>query len=220
MDGEQMKNKIILALSLTIAACSQTMPIDHYSHYMRNNNIPAPTTKNLPHCYNYGCKTIQSVSVNPALEQELTKLFTPSAPNALQERERISDAIRIFESHIGEQTGTEADLKGTFKPFTRKTDSPLKFQQDCVDESTNTTAYLSYINQKGWLHFHRITQPQSRQPFINGNSWWHQSATIKDKNSGKQYAVDSWFEDNGKPAHIIPIEEWFKNWHPPENTRD
>ena len=62
--------------------------------------------------------------------------------------------------------------------------------------------------------FHRPTQPQSRQPFLSGRAWWHQTATMRDIESGKQYAVDSWFEDNGKPAHIVDIQEWFDGWKP------
>ena len=33
--------------------------------------------------------------------------------------------------------------------------------------------------------------------------------------SGRAYVVDSWFEDNGGPAHIRPLEEWRAGWKPP-----
>lgn len=214
-----MKNKILITSMLMLSACSQNVQLDDYSHYLRNKDIPIPTTEKLPHCFNYGCKTIRTVSIGVGLQKELKDLFSPLPDSAEEERYKISNAIGVFEQHIGNMTGTKADLKGTFKPFTRKTDTPLKFQQDCVDESTNTTVYLSYLSQKNWLKFHRVTQPQSRQPFMGGNSWWHQSATIKDLKTNQQYAVDSWFEDNGTPAYIVPIEIWFNNWKPPESNR-
>lgn len=210
-----MKSKFnIITLSLLLCSCAQNVPIDDYSHYLRNKNIPAPTLEAFPHCYDYGCKTVKTVSLSNQAWKELNAIFSIPANTAEQERDRISKAIQIFETDIGAQTGTSADLKGTFKPFARKTDKPLRFQQDCVDESTNTTVYLSILQKKNWLQFHRVTQPQSRQPFIGGNHWWHQSATIREINTKQQYAVDSWFEDNGAPAHIVKIENWFNNWKP------
>ena len=160
------------------------------------------------------CKTKKIVSMPDNGWKELNTLFTPVSKTAVQERKRIAKSIAIFERYIGEKTGTSADLMGTFKPFAREKDKPLKFQQDCVDESTNTTIYLSLLQQKGWLKFHNVNQPQSRQPFMGGNRWWHQSATITDIQTKQQYAVDSWFEDNGKPAYIVKIEEWFNGWKP------
>ena len=29
-----------------------------------------------------------------------------------------------------------------------------------------------------------------------------------------EYAVDSWFEDNGKPPHIILLSTWRSGWEP------
>lgn len=208
------KNSLTLLTAIALTACANQKPISDYSHYLRNKNITAPTIEKFTHCYDYGCKTQKMVSMPNEGWEKLHALFTPISNNAEQERKRISKSIAIFEKYIGEQTGTSADLMGTFKPFTRKKNKPLKFQQDCVDESTNTTIYLALLQKKGWIKFHDITQPQSRQPFIGGNKWWHQSATIKDIKTNQQYAVDSWFEDNGKPAHIVKIEDWFNGWSP------
>ena len=220
-DGVQMKNKMALALiTFSVIGCTAQTPLDDYSHYLRNKEIASPTLENFPHCYDYGCRTVQSVSLSQTGWQKLNTLFSPPSQNASQERARVSQAIQIFEQDIGAQIGTNADLKGTFKPFTRETETPLRFQQDCVDESTNTTIYLSILDQKGWLQFHRVTQPQSRQPFIGGNRWWHQSATIKETGTDQQYAVDSWFEDNGAPAYTVKIEDWFNNWKPAEKLKN
>lgn len=215
MDGAQMKTKLAFVLIVTfLIGCTKQKPLDDYSHYLRHKNIPTPTIESFPHCYDYGCKTIKPVSLSQEGWNRLHALFAFPAQNANQERAHIAQAIQIFETDIGAQTGTSADLKGTFKPFIRNKGKPLRFQQDCVDESTNTTIYLSVLYQKGWLQFHRVTQPQSRQPFIGGNRWWHQSATIVDSNTSQRYAVDSWFEDNGAPPYIVKIEKWFKNWKP------
>ena len=217
----KMRNKIYTIIFIPIlSACANNTPIDDYSHYLRNRNIPAPTIKHFPHCYDYGCKTIKIVSLSKDSWHKLDDLFLSPSQNAKEERKRISKAVQIFETNIGKQTGTSADLKGTFKPFTREKNKPLRFQQDCVDESTNTTIYLSVLQQKSWLKFHRVTQPQSRQPLMGGNRWWHQSATIREIDTNQQYAVDSWFEDNGAPAHIVKIDDWFNNWKPSNTVKN
>ena len=30
----------------------------------------------------------------------------------------------------------------------------------------------------------------------------------------KAYAVDSWFEDNGHAAYMVPLDEWYAGWIP------
>ena len=37
---------------------------------------------------------------------------------------------------------------------------------------------------------------------------------VTDTKTKERYAVDSWFEDNGAPAHIVPLETWRNGWHP------
>ena len=46
-------------------------------------------------------------------------------------------------------------------------------------------------------------------------AWPHQSAVVLEIASGKAYAVDSWFEDNGRAAHVVPLEQWRAGWKPP-----
>jgi hypothetical protein len=43
----------------------------------------------------------------------------------------------------------------------------------------------------------------------------HFTATIAEARSGAGYAVDSWFEDNGRPPHIVPLALWRRGWSPP-----
>lgn len=212
-----MKNKFFFlnAISfLFLSACASQAPLDDYSHYLRNKNIPSPKLESFPHCFGYGCNTIETVSLNEDQWKEINTTFKPAAKSPQEERAQISKAIKQFEILVGNITGTSADKRGTFRLYQDSNPKYDKFQQDCVDESTNTTIYLSLLKQRGLLKFHRPTQPQSRQPFISKVAWWHQTATIKEIGTDKQYAVDSWFEDSGKPAYVVEIEPWFKGWKP------
>lgn len=207
--------RLILILCVcALSACTRNAPLDDYSHYLRNKNIPAVSKNTFPHCYDYGCKTIKMVSLTDQQWNQINQNFKPTPKNARTERVQIAKAIQSFEIIVGGITGTQHDKHGTFRLYQDKDVKYNRFQQDCVDESTNTTVYLSLLHQSGLIKFHRPTQPQSRQPFLGGNRWWHQTSTIRDLETGQQYAVDSWFEDNGKPAHIVDIKTWFNGWKP------
>ncbi len=126
--------------------------------------------------------------------------------NAQDEREAITFAIADFEKFVGKAVGTSADIHGTYVAFGEG-------QQDCVDESTNTSVYLTLLQKQGLLKFHDVGAVERRDPSVTGR-WWHQTATITERASGQRYAVDSWFEDNGNPAYVVPLKVWASGWAP------
>lgn len=206
-----MKVVFSLAMSFILMACSAN---GNPSDYLRMKNIPSPTLQKFSHCYSYGCEKIEELSLPTDTIDRLIKTFKVNN-TAKQERQNIAESIKIFEQDIGAIVGTDADKYGTFRIFEGENSqyNPL-FQQDCVDESTNTTTYLMLLDQLNLLKFHAPGFPASRQPFTGGNRWWHQTATIIEINSEDRYAVDSWFEDNGYPAKIVPFSQWEAGWNP------
>ncbi|MEM9469173.1 MAG: hypothetical protein AAF988_03335 [Pseudomonadota bacterium] len=209
-----MHTKLTLVFILLLSACANQQPINHYSHYLRNKNISQPVKQAFIHCYDYGCKTQKTVTLTETQWHQINSIFKTPSNSAEEERKKVAQAVQKFERIVGEITGTKADKRGTFRLYEDSDPKNKKFQHDCIDESTNTTVYLALLKQSGHIQFHHVTQPQSRQPFVAGNPWWHQTATIKDIQTGQQYAVDSWFEDNGFTPYIVPIESWFRNWKP------
>jgi hypothetical protein len=77
---------------------------------------------------------------------------------------------------------------------------------DCVDESTNTTTYLTMLLKDGLLKWHNVEDRATRGFFIFG--WPHTTAVIRDTVTGQLYVVDSWFLDNGQPPYIQKLEDW------------
>jgi hypothetical protein len=92
----------------------------------------------------------------------------------------------------------------------------LPGQQDCIDESVNTSLYLTLLESVGLMRFHTEEDRATRGHFILG--YPHTTAVIREIKSGNLYAVDSWFYDNGMPPVIIPIETWKDGWEPPDST--
>lgn len=64
------------------------------------------------------------------------------------------------------------------------------------------------------MKWHEPMDHITRGFFIFG--WPHSSAAMREINTVKknEYAVDSWFEDNGQPPHIILLSTWSSGWEP------
>lgn len=199
--------------ALLLSGCGkQLYPSLHY--YMQDKQLPPVTTENFPHCQGYGCPGYKNVVLNKRDWAIIEKAYGKKAKNAAEEREKAAQAIGAFERVVGPLTGTDVDVKGTFTAM--GAGKMGQGQLDCVDESTNSTIYLMLLKQKGLLNFHEIEQPQVRWPILSGRGWMHQTAVLTEKETGEQYAIDSWFEDNGAPAHVVPLERWRNGWHPEE----
>lgn len=178
--------------------------------FPRSEIIVEPTPAMFNVCHGNGCRDLSFVSLNPVQWQDVLRIFHPLAPTPAEERERLRAAIALMEKFVGAANGTWRDKGGTFNPG--------EGQMDCIDESTNTTLYLTMFERYGLMRLHRVEDRATRGWFIGG--WPHASAVIGeagDFRGGKPralWAVDSWFLDNGQPPFIIPLETWKAGWQP------
>lgn len=198
----------LIAACAVLFGCAQKQ--ESYQYYLQGKNVELPGAEKFQHCYGYGCKRVINVALNNKEWREIDTIFQPAPKSAARERQAVSVAIGVMETLVGGITGTKADIAGTFKNLGR-------YQHDCVDESTNTTVYLALLEKRGHLRFHSIEGPTTRVPLIDYMGRWpHQTAVISEKETGKFYAVDSWFHDNGKPAEIVTLRRWKAGWKPGE----
>jgi hypothetical protein len=160
-------------------------------------------------CYNFGCKSKGYVKLTRADIKQLRGYFL-NIKSARHEREQIASAIASMEQIVARSLPTRNDVGGNFKADMIETG-----QLDCIDESTNTTTYLSFFETKGWLKRHAVQDRVLRAPFLVDDHW---TAVIREKKTGQLYAVDSWFEDNGNPPLIQKLEDWQNN-KPPDISR-
>jgi hypothetical protein len=155
-------------------------------------------------CYNYGCYTGAQVNYSDAQLATLHQLLA-AAGDAAAEREAISVAIGRMYGIAGEQTPIWRDKGGNYA------DGGVNGQMDCIDHSTNTDSFLRLLQARGWLRFHEVLQPLRRIRFIVAVHW---AARIRDRDTQRAYAVDSWYFDNGQPAAILTIEDWLAGKRP------
>lgn len=160
--------------------------------------MATPATK-LRVCVNYDCRGQAQIGLSPAQWRQLARLFPRSLNTPAKERRQIAQAIGLLERMVGKLTGTAKD-----QPRNQATGEPG--QLDCVAESRNTERYLKALQERGWLRFHRLRERARRAPMIIDTHW---TAVIQETASGQRYAVDSWFRANGKPALVMPLEDWY-----------
>lgn len=203
-----MKKALLLTGAMLLGACSSQPGT--YQDYLAGRGLGEQSPELFQQCHAYGCKVVDQVALSPKQWKTIEKTFRPKPTSAHAERKALAKAIGAFETEVGPMTGTDTDVYGTFVQMGRD-------QLDCVDESTNTTIYLSLLEEKGLMRFHETLGPTSRLPLIHyAGRWPHQTAVIREKGSGALFAVDSWFHNNGAPAEVVPLQDWKDGWKPAE----
>ena len=197
-----MKNISFLALSLVLAGCSTGLPIKKY------NDLPAePQAFTLCHGYSCTHKTAAGFS-NAEWNTVLSVFRSNPATTAEAERAKIGKAIAMMEQYAGAKTGTDDD---DAEATGRKRNN---LQLDCIDETINTTHYIGFLQKAGVLKFHEVADPTHRGYLIDGK-WPHNTAVMRDTESGELFVVDSFYRKNGEEPHIMPRAAWLAGWKPP-----
>lgn len=203
-----LRYAVLAAFALCLAGCAGQEPgPDTYLYAYGRTTSPKPD--GFVHCYGFTCGTTVPASITPAELQRIGALFATPSRNAVEERRRLAQAVALWEQIIGGKTGTSADV-GSETGDRMWND---RFQQDCMDETFNTTSYLMMMNDAGWLRFHTVIYPASRG-IQNGFVAPHHAATLQESSGRRRFVVDSWFYDNGKPPVVMPVEIWEKGWYP------
>ncbi len=159
-------------------------------------------------CTDYHCDTGQTVSLTASQWRSIRKIFAVGSSPA-KERENIRYAIAMLEHMVGAITGTWRDLAGNVAG------AGQPGQLDCISESKNTSTYLQLMFDDGLFNWHVVEERRVRHPLIFNTHW---TAVITDRSNGEQFAVDSWFRDNGEPPDIQPLEDWLKGRKIEEQT--
>jgi hypothetical protein len=154
-------------------------------------------------CFNYSCRDQATVRFDPLDLADVKRLFA-DVPTPQAEREAVAWAMGAFYFHAALQTPTWRDRGGNVD------DDGANGRMDCIDHSTNTSAYLALLERNGWLQFHDVADRVQRGKLLAV----HWGAQLSEK-GGPRWVVDTWFLDPGSPAIIYPLEEWLDGARPP-----
>ena len=164
----------------------------------------------LIYCFGHGCAQQHTVAFPPDEWNAVRALFAEAPADAAAERQRIRVAIGLLEGFAGAQAGTSGD-RGRTMPF-GYTLGPA--QLDCYDETINTSNFIGLLERDGLLRYHREGAPVQRT-LIDGDII-HATAVVAETATGRRFAVDSSYFDNGVAASVAPVEDWLSGWKPPE----
>ena len=158
----------------------------------------ADTGTGFVHCFDFGCKSTRDIVYEDSHWAQIRVLFDARELDMFEEKQAIRRAIALMETISGELAGTHLDKAGNYPGY------DLAGQMDCIDESTNTFQYLLALEREGLLNWHRVDLKQRRIVWF----LTHWTATISEIGSGRRFAVDSWYRDNGEPPYLQPLEDW------------
>lgn len=120
-------------------------------------------------CFDYGCSSEVGVRFDEDTMSRV-KMLLGSPSDAAAEREAVVRALGELYRVAGAQSPIHADRAGNLL------DAGVGGRMDCIDHSTTTTRFLQLIEERAWLRFHRVRDPERRQRFI----FQHFSAVIEE----------------------------------------
>lgn len=172
--------------------------------FFYNFELTSPRGNLVTVCSGYGCRFETKVLINDQDLDQLRSIFAQVEDTEVGERDAVQSAIAYLETRVGAETGTSAD-----RAEIEARGVGDKTQQDCIDESTNTTSYLLVMEANGLLKYHKVRRPEIRGYWLDGR-WPHWTAVLQVHDSGKEWAIDSWWWENGVEPVVIPLEDWYE----------
>ncbi len=169
------------------------------------------TPHNFAVCSGYSCYYRTEAKMTKSQWKRVLREFRPRAKTAEKERTQIAKAMKRIEIYAGKSSGLTED-KAKAETFEEQRET----QMDCIDETINAALYLDFIHEAEILKFHEKAPPVHRGFFIDG-AWPHNSAAIREKETGEIFVVDSYYRPHGKEPYILPLKTWAAFWRPDED---
>jgi len=191
----------LISLGL-LAGCAggQGLVEDTPAGYLAERSLVAsPTPSRFSFCLEHGCRRVLVGALSEADWRTIQAPLQTPAEDAAAERRALAAAVARFEQATRRTLRLGADLAGTY-PGAFSSD-----QNDCVDETANTTTFLLMLDREGLLRRHTVGAPARRGAFID-IALPHRSATIQEAATGQRFVLDSWFRESGAPADIAPLD--------------
>lgn len=196
----------VVALSLSLAACTHERNGPVEGHF-QDFQVAKPVKNAVTVCHAYSCKMQTKFTFKDADITEIASVMKKARKDdsAAEERRAIAYAIGWMEVRVGKVIGTDKDRAGM--EFAGPGDPT---QQDCVDESTNTTSYLLVLQHNGLIKHHTVGTPFSKDQLWRGVAGWtHWTAVLHETATKQRWAVDSWIYENGENPAIVETDKWY-----------
>ncbi len=155
-------------------------------------------------CYHYGCSKQATVDITDEARDWLAGLFNHPT-DAATERRQIQQAVLALYLLSAQKSPIWQDKGGD------RYDNDGDGRMDCIDHSLNDDAFLRYLANNGWLHFHVVGDIVRRTRWLVAQ---HFASHITDIDTGQEWVVDSWFNAFGAAPVVVPMALWKEGFSP------
>jgi hypothetical protein len=166
-------------------------------------SLGTPTPQNIVICHGFNCKYRTQIGLAAADWQQLSRIMADGRRSPEAERAAVATAVAWLQRRVAPETGTAKAVARAGPSL-----SGERSQFDCIDASRNTTTTLVVLDQLKLLRHHEVEPPEARGFFLDGR-WPHATAVLRERESGRDWAVDSWVRNNGERPVVMPLEKWF-----------
>ena len=190
---------VAVYLWLPVGAAPASESDAEVADWLGTLSLSPPTRWNIVVCHGFSCHTRTQVGLSDADRVTVANMVRGANPEA--ERRGVARAVAWFDRRVGRQTGTttaKAYAKGLAGDRT---------QFDCIDRAANTTSLFLVMAQWGVLKHHQVDVPVSRKfvPILDGP---HSTAVLRERASGRKWAVDPWTHNYGELPDVMPLDRW------------
>jgi hypothetical protein len=152
-------------------------------------------------CHGHNCTFKTNVDLDAAAQKRLADTLSGGAKSAAAERAAIATADQYYEELAFAAIGVRDEPQSGFSTAGKRG------QMDCIDESTNTRSLLRYLDAQGLLKYHTVQGNVSRGLLFDGR-YPHSTAVIRDKATGVDWVVDSWYSKMGGAPDVFLLKDW------------
>ena len=168
-------------------------------------SMPAPIPSQVVVCHGFGCRLRAEVGLTGADRVRLAQILAGGRGSAAAERRAVAAAGAWFDRRIAAAAGTRHHRRRA--PASTRC-STMSGEFDCVDASRNTTSLLLVLEELKLLHHHDVDVPVARGFLFDGITTAHVTAVLREKKTGRKWAVDAWTRGYGQAPEIMPLAQW------------
>lgn len=164
-------------------------------------SISPPTAVSMTVCYGFNCRRRMMLAFAPADRRKLSEILAAGRASPAAERKAVQQAVVWWDRRVGPITGTQQRVA---RANAANFDDRHNF--DCFDTTRNTTSLLLVMQEWSLLRHHRVGDPRYRGNLISQTP--HNTAILKDRISGRDWAVDPWTVGYAQRPDVKPVEHW------------
>jgi hypothetical protein len=193
---------VVAVLGCTPAATAAELPREFAAIYEAASVSP-PDARQMTVCYGFVCRRRAVLHFTAADRAALGGILASGRASPADERKAVQRAVMWFDRRVGPMIGTTRRVARA--DFRHRASENF----DCQDTMRNTLSLLLVLREWGLLRHHTIGNPRFRGNILVGQTP-HNTAVLRERTSGREWAVDMWTKAYGELPDVMTVEQWLR----------